>query len=258
MDMLNKMFSLNGKVVVVTGGAQGIGKAVSERMAAVGADIVIIDRQAEKAQETADAIAKEFNCRTIAFGVDVTKPQEIADALIKADVAMGKLDFLFNNAGIVLHKAALDLAPEEWLSVISVNLNGIFFMAQAFGRYLIAHNKTGAIVNTASMSGTIVNWPQEQASYNSSKAGVVHLTKSLAVEWADKGIRVNCISPGYIFTDLTSFVRQDWQKFWVDATPFKRMGKPEELAGAVIYLLSDSASFTSGCNLVVDGCFTVV
>jgi sorbose reductase len=258
MDMLKKMFSLEGKVVVVTGGAQGIGKAVAEHIAAVGGEIVIMDRQEEKAQATADSIAKNYNCKTMAIGVDVTKPEEVSAAFEKADAKMGKLDLLFNNAGIVVQKPAVDLTPDEWLKVIDVNLNGVFFVAQAFGRYLIVNNKKGAIVNTASMSGTIVNYPQQQASYNTSKAGVVHLTKSLAVEWADKGIRVNCISPGYIFTELTSFVRQDWQDLWKELTPFKRMGEPAELAGAVIYLLSDSASFTSGSELIIDGCFTAV
>lgn len=171
---------------------------------------------------------------------------------------MGKLDLLFNNAGIVLQKPVIDLTPDEWLNVINVNLNGVFFVAQAFGRYLITRGKQGVIVNTASMSGSIVNYPQQQASYNASKAGVIQLTKSLAVEWADKGIRVNSISPGYIFTELTSFVREDWRELWKDLTPIKRLGKPEELAGAVIYLLSDSASFATGCDLIIDGGFTVV
>lgn len=258
MDTLKKLFSLEGKVVLITGGAQGIGKAVAEHIAAVGADIVIVDRQAEKAQAAAEAIAGDYNCRAIAIGADVTKPDEVAAAIEQADAAMGKLDLLFNNAGIVIQKPVVDLTPDEWLKVINVNLNGVFFVAQAFGRYLMARNKQGAIVNTASMSGTIVNYPQLQASYNTSKAGVVQLTKSLAVEWAEKGIRVNCISPGYIFTELTSFVRQDWQDLWKELTPIKRMGKPEELAGAVIYLLSDSASFVTGTDLIIDGGFTIV
>ena len=108
------------------------------------------------------------------------------------------------------------------------------------------------------MSGTIVNIPQGQASYNSSKAGVAHLTKSLAVEWASRGIRVNSISPGYIRTEMTGTVRQDWQDYWVSTIPFGRMGTPDELAGAVIYLLSDASTYTSGLDMVIDGCFTVV
>lgn len=258
MEMLKKLYSLEGKVVVITGGAQGIGKVVAEHIAAVGADVVLFDRQEEKAKQVADSIAREYNRRAIAFGVDVTKPEQVAEVIKKADEQMGKLDLLFNNAGIVLHKAALDVTPDEWLNVINVNLNGIFFVAQAFGRYLVAHNKKGAIVNTASMSGAIVNYPQEQASYNSSKAGVIQLTKSLAVEWCKKGIRVNCISPGYMKTELCNNVRQDWQDKWLELSPYGRMGTPDELAGAVIYLLSDSASFTSGSDVIIDGCFTVV
>jgi len=258
MDMLKKLFSLEGKVVLITGGAQGIGKAVAEHMAAVGADLVILDQQVEKAQATADEIAKKYQRKVTAYGVDVTKPDQIAAAIEQADTEMGKLDLLFNNAGIVFQKPVIDLTPNEWTKVIDVNLNGVFFVAQAFGRYLIARGKGGAIVNTASMSATIVNYPQQQASYNASKAGVVQLTKSLAVEWAEHGIRVNCISPGYIFTELTSFVRQDWQDGWKELTPIKRMGKPEELAGAVIYLLSDSASFATGTDLIIDGGFTSV
>lgn len=256
--MLKKLFSLEGKVVVVTGGAQGIGKTVASYIAQVGADVVLMDQQEEKVKAAAKELADTCGARVEGIGVDVTKPEQLAEAFREADEKMGKLDLLFNNAGIVLQKEALDLEPEEWTKVIDVNLNGIFFVAQAFGRYLVSKNKEGAIVNTASMSGTIVNYPQRQASYNASKAGVVQLTKSLAVEWADRGIRVNCISPGYIFTELTSFVKQEYQDLWVELTPFKRMGKPEELAGAVIYLLSDSATFTSGSELVIDGCFTVV
>jgi NAD(P)-dependent dehydrogenase (short-subunit alcohol dehydrogenase family) len=108
------------------------------------------------------------------------------------------------------------------------------------------------------MSGTIVNYPQEQASYNASKAAVAHLTKSLAVEWARYGIRVNCISPGYIVTEMTGMARRDYIEKWLELSPYKRMGKPEELSGAVVYLASDCSSFTSGCDLVIDGCFTVV
>ena len=142
--------------------------------------------------------------------------------------------------------------------MIDVNLNGIFYVAVSFCRWVSSRGKKGSIINTASMSGLIVNIPQKQASYNASKAGVIHLTKTLAVEWADKGIRVNSISPGYIATDLIQDVREDWKNQWVSMIPFGRMGKPEELAGAVVYLASDAASYTSGCNIVIDGCYTLL
>lgn len=256
MIVKNDIFSLGGKVAIVTGGNQGIGKVVAGYLADAGADVVIFDRN--DATAVAEKIAAEFQVRTLAIQVDVTDPDAVDQAIADAAAEMGTLDLLFNNAGICLHKDAIDVTPGEWLKVIDVNLNGIFFVAQAFGKYLIANKKVGNIVNTASMSGTIVNIPQGQASYNASKAGVAHLTKSLAVEWAPYGIRVNSISPGYIRTEMTGTVRQDWQDYWVSTIPFRRMGTPEELAGAVIYLLSNASTYTSGLDMLIDGCFTVV
>lgn len=254
--MRRDLFSLKHKVAVVTGGYQGIGKVVAGYLADAGADIVIFDLK--DASETAGGIRREYGVSAAAYICDVTDPEDVKNKLEAAAEKMGTLDLLFNNAGICLHKEALDCTPEDWRKVVNVNLNGIFFMAQAFGRFLTSHKKTGNIVNTASMSGTIVNIPQGQASYNSSKAGVAHLTKSLAVEWASRGIRVNSISPGYIRTEMTGTVRQDWQDYWVSTIPFGRMGTPDELAGAVIYLLSDASTYTSGLDMVIDGCFTVV
>ena len=164
MNALEKMFSLEGKTVIVTGGAQGIGKVAATRMAEVGADIVIFDMQEEKAKETAAQIAEATGKKVIAYGVDVTDPAQVKAAIEKADADMGGLDHLFNNAGIVLHKSAYDVEPSEWAKVIDVNLNGEYYMASEFARYLKGKGKKGAICNTASMSGHIVNWPQEQAS----------------------------------------------------------------------------------------------
>ncbi len=254
--MKHNFFSLEGKTAIVTGGYQGIGKVVAAYLADAGAQIAIFDLQ--DASDVAQEIAREYGVKTVAYRCNVTEPQEIAQCIERAATELGGLDLLFNNAGICMHKAALQLDKQDWEKVIQVNLNGVFYVANEFAKYLVRNNKDGSIVNTASMSGTIVNIPQEQASYNASKAAVVHLTKSLAVEWAQHGIRVNCISPGYIFTEMTQTVRQDWQDLWVNMIPFKRMGKPEELAGAVIYLLSDAASYTSGSDIIIDGCFTVV
>ncbi|MDI9504649.1 MAG: SDR family oxidoreductase [Clostridiales bacterium] len=254
--MKRDIFSLKGKVALVTGGNQGIGKVVAGYLADAGAHIVIFDLN--DASAVAEAIAKEYGVQAAALVVDVTDPQAVEEAIQKAAGIMGTLDLLFNNAGICLHKPALEVSPQEWLKVIDVNLNGIYYVATAFARYLVAHGKTGNVVNTASMSGTIVNIPQGQASYNASKAAVAHLSKSLAVEWAPLGIRVNSISPGYIRTEMTGTVRKDWQDYWVSTIPFRRMGTPEELAGAVIYLLSDASTYTSGHDMIIDGCFTVV
>lgn len=248
-------FSLHGKVTVVTGGRQGIGKVLAHRLAASGSDIAILDR-ADASPQAAE-IAAQYGVRAVSVEVDVTDPAGLAAALDAVVKQLGTVDNLFNNAGIVTHKSALDCEPSDFTNVIDVNLNGVFFVAQAFARLLVAQGKRGAIVNTASMSGHIVNIPQEQASYNASKAGVSQLTKSLAVEWASHGIRVNCISPGYIMTEMTGGVREDWRDFWTQMIPFKRMGTPEELAGAVIYLMSEAASYTTGADLVIDGGFTL-
>ncbi|MDR3122122.1 MAG: SDR family oxidoreductase [Clostridiales bacterium] len=254
--MKHDIFSLKGRVALVTGGNQGIGKVVSQYLADAGADIVILDLN--DAAEVAKGIASEYGVRAAAYVCDVTRQSDVKAAVARAAQEMGSLDILFNNAGIVQHKPVLDLEPGEWERVLNVNLNGVFYVAHAFANWLAAHGKGGSIINTASMSGTIVNIPQEQASYNTSKAAVVHLTKSLAVELAPKGIRVNSISPGYIATELIEFVRQDWKDYWQELIPFKRLGKPEELAGAVIYLASDASSYTSGSDLIIDGCFTVI
>ena len=254
--MKHDIFSLKGKVCIVTGGNQGIGETVAAFIADAGADIAIFDLNDGK--EVAEKIAVEYGVRAKAYVCNVTDPDNVKSCIEKAAADFGTLDLLFNNAGICLHKPALECEKNDWDKVISVNLNGVFYVAQAFGQYLVANNKKGSIVNTASMSATIVNIPQGQASYNASKAGVVHLTKSLAVEWVDKGIRVNCISPGYIRTAITGNSNPDWQKLWIESIPYKRMGVPEELAGAVIYLLSDASTYTSGCDIIIDGCFTVV
>ncbi|MDN5314190.1 MAG: sorbose reductase [Clostridiales bacterium] len=254
--MKKDIFSLKGKVCVVTGGYQGIGETVAGFIADAGADIAIFDLN--DASEVAEKISAEYDVKAKAYICDVADPQIVAKCIADAAADFGTLDLLFNNAGICMHKGALDLKPEEWRKVIDVNLNGVFYVAQAFGRYLVANDKPGNIVNVASMSGTIVNIPQEQASYNASKAAVMHLTKSLAVEWVDKNIRVNSISPGYIKTAITAKSNPEYQKKWLASIPYKRMGTPEELAGAVIYLLSDASTYTSGSDLIIDGCFTIV
>ncbi|EIE7937961.1 SDR family oxidoreductase [Salmonella enterica] len=254
--MIPDIFSLKNKVTIVTGGARGIGKVVSSFLAASGSDIAILD--ITDASEVATDLKQRFGIKASAYQCDISEPDNISSCIETAARDMGTLDLLFNNAGICLHKDALLCTPEEWKKVIDINLNGVFFVAQAFSRFLVSKNKTGNIVNMASMSGTIVNIPQRQASYNASKAAVVQLTKSLAVELASKGIRVNSISPGYIKTEMTKTVRQEWQKLWIENTPFKRMGTPEELAGAVIYFLSGASTYTSGADLIIDGCFTVV
>lgn len=257
MTTINDRLRLDGKKIYVTGGAQGLGKSMAQGLAEAGADIAIVDIQLEKAQETANEIAESTGRKVIAVKADVTSPEEV-DKMIKTIVTeLGGLDVAFNNAGMVINTPATETSFEQWQKVINLNLNGIFLTSQAAGKYMIEHDG-GSIINTASMSAHIVNRPQPQASYNASKAGVIQLSKSLAIEWAKKGVRVNTISPGYMATDLTlsSEALKPLIKIWNDWAPMERMGKPEELQGIAVYLASDTSSFATGADFQIDGAFT--
>ena len=168
------------------------------------------------------------------------------------------LDFAVNNAGIFTVDAAIDISPQAFKSVIDVNLNGVFFTAQAAAKLMIKHGNRGAIISTASMSAHIANQPQTIANYCAAKAGVVSLTKALAAEWAKYGIRVNCISPGYIQTELIATL-QDMLPVWLSKMPEgSRLGYPEDLIGAFVYFASDASLFATGSDLIVDGGYTAL
>lgn len=169
----------------------------------------------------------------------------------------GTVDFAINNAGIVNFFKLEEVALEDWMKVINVNLVGVMLCAQAAARVMIRQHKKGTITNMASMSAHIINIPQTTSSYCTSKAAVAHLTKSMAVEWAKYGIRVNCVSPGYISNELNDNF-SDATKGWIEATPQKRMGKAEDLCGAYLFLASDASSYATGTELVIDGGYTIV
>jgi NAD(P)-dependent dehydrogenase (short-subunit alcohol dehydrogenase family) len=248
-------FKLTGKKAYVTGGAKGIGKCAAIAFAEAGADVAIVDVDIAEAEETAKEI-RALGVNSMAIKTNVTDPAEV-DHMIEVILAkFGTIDIAYNNAGICVNENAETMSFENWKKVIDINLTGIFLTARAAGRVMIK-NKKGSIINTASMSGHIVNTPQPQCAYNASKAGVILLTKSLAVEWAPYGVRVNCISPGYIGTKMTLSATQ-WIPIWESLSPMKRMGKPEELTSALVYLAGDGASFTTGTDLVIDGAFTCV
>lgn len=254
MDIIEK-FRLKGKKAYVTGGARGIGKCAAIALAEAGADVAIVDMDIHEAEKTAKEL-EVYGVKSFAVKTDVTKPDDVNKMIDTILEAFGTIDIAFNNAGICNNVKAEDMSYEAWKKVIDVNLTGVFLTSQAVGRVMIKNGK-GSIINTASMSGHIVNAPQPQCSYNASKAGVIMLTKSLAVEWAPHNVRVNCISPGYIGTEMT-LKATDWIPSWIEATPVKRMGNPEELQGAIIYLASDASSFTTGSDIVVDGAFTCI
>ena len=256
MGIIEKM-RLDGKKGFVTGGARGIGKATATALAEAGADVAIVDMDIQEAEKTANWLASETGRDVFAIKADVTSPADV-DAMIQAILArFGRIDFAHCNAGICINAPADEMTFEQWKKVIDVNLTGVFLTAQAAGKVMLKQGG-GSIINTASMSGHIVNVPQPQCAYNASKAGVIMLTKSMAVEWADKGVRVNCISPGYIGTELitsnkglTSLIAQ-----WNAMAPMHRLGKPEELQSIVVYLAGDTSTFTTGSDFVIDGAFT--
>ena len=256
MGILEKM-SLAGKHGFVTGGARGIGKCTAAAFAEAGADIAVVDIDLETAQHTAAEIAKATGRRVIAIGCDVTDKDQVENMVSEVVQKLGGLEFCHANAGICINAPAEEMTYEQWKHNIDVNLNSVFLTDTAAGRYMLSHGG-GSIINTASMSAHIVNVPQPQCAYNASKAGVIQLTRSLAVEWAKKGVRVNSISPGYIGTDLTlsSPTLQPLIEQWNAIAPMGRLGTPEELAAACVYLAGDAAGFTTGADFRMDGAFT--
>lgn len=256
MGIIEKM-RLDGKAIYVTGAASGIGKCAAMGFAEAGADVAIVDLNYEGAVKVAEEIAAATGSKTIAIKCDVTDKDDVEAMVAKVVETYGKLDACYNNAGICINAPAEEMTYEQWLKVINVNLNSIFLCATAAGRVMLKQGH-GSIINTASMSGHIVNVPQPQCAYNASKAGVSMLTKSLAVEWAKKNVRVNCISPGYIGTDLimNNKALVPLMEQWNAMAPMGRVGKPEELQSILVYLAGDSCSFTTGSDIIVDGAFT--
>ena len=256
MGIMEKM-RLDGKKIFVTGGARGIGMNYALAVAEAGADVAIVDVDLAAAQETAERLAAQTGREVIAVQADVTDPASV-DAMMETILSrFGRLDAAFCNAGICINVPAEEMSYETWKKVIDVNLNGIFLTNIAAGKQMLKQGG-GSIINTASMSAHIVNVPQPQCAYNASKAGVIQLTKSLAIEWATRGVRVNSISPGYIGTDLTlnspSLIPLIQQ--WNAMAPLHRLGKPEELQAIAVYLAGDASPFTTGADFVIDGAFT--
>ncbi len=249
-------FRLDGRVAVVTGGGQGIGRAYAHALGEAGAAVAIADISLD----TASAVVAELqakNVDAIAIKVDVTKADQVQAMVDTILQKWGKLTIGINNAGIGQWIEAETMPEADWDRMMNINLKGVFLCAQAEARVMLAAGY-GKIINTASMSAHISNTPQNQSHYNASKAAVLHLTRSLAAEWAARGVLVNSISPGYTRTQLVEDLLQtpEGQKVlptWMGFTPIKRMAEVTDLTGAAVYLASEASDFMTGSDIIIDG-----
>lgn len=249
------LFSLKGKKGFITGAARGIGKCLAEAFTEMGASIAIVDIDIEEAEKTAGELADRYSAHTTAIRCDVTDAEDVKRMMETFIKEYGTIDFAINNAGIANTYPAEEISSKDFKKVVDINLNGVFLTAQAAAHQMIKEGKAGSIVNTASMSAHIINTPQTIANYCASKGGVLLLTKALAVEWAKYNIRVNCVSPGYMATELVAEMK-NMHEGWISKIPAGRLGVPEDLVGAYLYLLSDAARYTTGTDLIVDGGYT--
>ncbi len=250
------MFDLTGRVAFVTGAGSGIGQRIAMGLAQSGADVALLDRRTDDGlAQTAEFIAKAGR-KSIEIAADVTSSESLAEAVARTEKDLGTLRLALNAAGIANANPCEEMSEEQYQTLMDINMKGVWLSCQAQARAMLAHGQGGSIVNIASMSGVIVNRGLSQVHYNASKAGVIHMSKSMAMEWVEKGIRVNSISPGYTATPMNTRPEMVHQtKEFESQTPMQRMASVDEMVGPAIFLLSDAASYCTGVDLLVDGGF---
>jgi len=250
-----KRFDLEGKVALVTGASSGLGAHFARTLASAGASVAIAARRAERLA-ILQAELEASGGKAAAVSLDVQSSEAVRTAFDAVEAALGALDIVVNNAGISIVKPALTMPEEDWDAVVDTNLRGAWLVAQTAGQRWVAAKQPGSIVNIASILG--LRTIGQVAPYNASKAGLIHLTRALAMEWARYDIRVNAICPGYIETEMNSdFWKTDGGKRLIERIPQRRIGKPEHLDGALLLLASEAGAFMTGSVITVDGGHTV-
>ena len=246
---------LSGEVALVTGGSRGLGKEFARALADAGASVAVLSPHLDACQRTVDDLVGA-GATAMAVAADVTNRNQLKRAAEEVSRKLGPVDILVNNAGIGIKRDSLDVTEDEWRNVFAVNVDGVWNCSQIFGAGMIARGH-GSIINIGSMSGFIVNRPQNQAAYNASKAAVHHLTRSLAAEWAPFGVRVNALAPGYVKTDMSPVDDPDLQRWWIEDAPMRRYAEVSEFGPAVVFLASNASSFMTGEVLVMDGGYSL-
>lgn len=250
-DSVFEMFSMKGKVTIITGAAGGIGAEVSRALAEAGGDCALWYGNNTAAIDIAKELEEKYKVKAKAYKVNVREWEQVDNGVKEVIKDFGHLDVMIANAGIPATAGLLKLTFEEWNNVVQTDYNGVFYCARAAGQ-VFEKQGHGNLITTASMSGSIVNLPQQQANYNAIKAAVIHLTKSLAVEWADFA-RCNSVSPGYIDTPISYKVTDETKEEWYRRTPMRRDADARELKGIYLYLASNASTFTTGADFIVDG-----
>lgn len=251
MNVLD-LFDLRGKTALVTGASSGIGKKVAQAYRQAGAQVAIAARHSETLDSVAAEIAANGDGNVVSIRCDVTQPEQVEQMLDRVTAELGGIDIAVCNAGIITVTPMLEMPPEEFQRIQDTNVTGVFLTAQAAAKAMVRQGRGGVIITTASMSGHIINIPQQVGHYCASKAAVIHLTKAMAVEFAPHKIRVNSVSPGYILTELVEPLAE-YHRLWEPKIPLGRIGRPEELTGLYLYLASEASSYMTGSDIVIDG-----